>query len=207
MPRKRIVKKENDEIKPSIEDALANRNDNIIARLPLTDKLIKEVIDVKNKHDEPKAFEPDNVFKHEQEIITDNNNLNRSVCFWCCYPITNFSCGMPIAYNAKTDHFQTYGTFCSFQCANAHNFSINSKSIKAWNINNLINQMAKKYGFTNQIRTAPSRYLTEMFGNTMTIEEFRASSNNGDKTFVENIPPMSCVSVSIERLNTSYIQK
>lgn len=215
MPRKRIVKKGThddvvDPTKPTIEDKLANRTENKIVRLPLTDELINEVVNgSKDEHviSEPLAYEPSNVFSHEAEILNHNVDVTRSVCFWCCHPITNFSCGMPISYNSDTDHFKTYGTFCSFHCANALNFNMNSKSDKAWNINQMINDMARRYGITEQIKPAPSRFHTEMFGGPLSIEEFRMAHHNTDRAIVENIPPMSSVVAGMERLNISYIPK
>lgn len=212
MPRKRIIKKEDDinVSKPTIEDRLANRAENKIVRLPLTDELINEVVNGNNDQhvvNEPIAYEPSNVFTNDLELIDNNVDVKRSVCFWCCHPITNFSCGMPISYNSDTDHFKTYGVFCSFQCANAHNFNINSKSDKAWNVNQMINDMARRYGIIEQIKPAPSRFHTEMFGGPLTIEEFRMAHQNNERAIIENIPPMSSVVVGMERLNISYIPK
>jgi hypothetical protein len=212
MPRKRTVKKDEsvDPSKPTIEDKLANRNESKIVRLPLTDELINQVMNNTNDEkqiNEPIAYEPSNVFTHEAELLKHEVDDKRSVCYWCCHPITNFSCGMPISYYSDTDNFKTYGTFCSFQCANALNFNMNSKSDKAWNINQMINDMARRYGITDQIKPAPSRFHTELFGGPLTIEEFRMAHQNIDRAIVENIPPMSSVVVGMERLNISYIPK
>ncbi len=67
--------------------------------------------------------------------------------------------------------------------------------------------LAKRYGFTNIIRPAPSRYLLKMFGGNLTIEEFREAHLKSDKTHILNIPPMISINTSAEILNTSYLAK
>jgi hypothetical protein len=67
--------------------------------------------------------------------------------------------------------------------------------------------LGKRYGFTNTIRPAPSKYLLKMFGGNLTIDEFREAHIKSDKTYVLNIPPMISINSSSEILNTSYLAK
>jgi hypothetical protein len=67
--------------------------------------------------------------------------------------------------------------------------------------------LAKRYGFSNIIRPAPSRYLLKMFGGNLSIEEFREAHLKTDKTYILNIPPMISINTSSEILNTSYLAK
>jgi len=67
--------------------------------------------------------------------------------------------------------------------------------------------LAKRYGFCNTIRPAPSRYLLKMFGGNLTIDEFREAHLKSDKTYILNIPPMISINSSSEILNTSYLEK
>ena len=108
-------------------------------------------------------------------------------------------------YTESTNHFDCYGTFCSFQCVSAYNFSINSRSYKVWDINTLINMLASRYGILENIKPAPSRYVLQMFGGNMTIEEFRMIHKEHDRSLVLNIPPMTNINSSTELLNTSYM--
>jgi hypothetical protein len=59
-------------------------------------------------------------------------------------------------------------------------FSSYNGSDKVWEINSLIQMMSKKYGFTEYVRPAPSKYLLKMFNGNLTIEEFRALHKNNE---------------------------
>ena len=135
-------------------------------------------------------------------------NDNNICCFWCCHNIdTNMKFGMPYNYDTINDTFYIIGSFCSLQCANAYNFSINCGSDKVWEINSWIQMIAKRCGFTKNIRPAPSKYLLKMFGGNLSIDEFREAHLNNDKTYILNIPPMISISSTTEILNTSYLNK
>jgi len=112
---------------------------------------------------------------------------------------------MPIQYDSLTNHYTLYGNFCSFECASAYNFSKNTRSDRVWDINNMINMMAKSYGYEIPINPAPSYELLDIFMGTMDIKEFRCVHKNTDKFYAINIPPHSYVPSVAEILNTSYI--
>ena len=67
--------------------------------------------------------------------------------------------------------------------------------------------IARRFGITNIIRPAPSKYLLKMFGGNLSIDEFREAHLNNDKTYILNIPPMISVNSTNEIINTSYITK
>lgn len=210
MPRKKVVKEKDDKTSSSVDELLANRteDDHVIMQLNLSDDSIHSIThNLKDSYsNEPQAYDPTG-FSHDSEIIKDNKIDSRrsSVCFWCCHELVDFQCGMPIKYNKITDHFEIYGTFCSFQCTSAYNFSINSKSYKVWEINSYINMLANRYGYMDIIKPAPDRYVLKMFGGEMTIEEFRMIHKENDRSLVLNIPPMTNINASTELLNTSYM--
>ena len=210
MPRKKVIKEQEIEKNvSSVDELLANRQDeeHIIMQLNLSDETIDNITNKisQAKISEPIAYEP-LAFSYDSEIINDNHiDLKRSVCYWCCHDLVDFSCGMPITYTSSKDHFEIYGTFCSFQCVSAYNFSINSKSYKVWYINSLINMLAARYGIIENIKPAPSKYVLKMFGGDMTIEEFRMIHKENERSLVLNIPPMTCINSSTELLNTSYM--
>jgi hypothetical protein len=210
MPRK---KKEDVEIlktNSTVDELLSNSTQEyMIMQLPLTENIINKVINSKDivSSKDPIAYQSDDLFINHSEIINDNIiTSKRSVCYWCCHQLTDFSCGLPIKYTESLKHFDIFGIFCSFQCASAYNFSINSKSDKVWDINALINMLASKYGINENIRPAPSKYVLQLFGGEMTIEEFRLVHKENERSLVLNIPPMTTISASTELLNTSYIQ-
>ena len=166
------------------------QNNEILCVCPTSDKNILIDNDIK------KAYE-------------DNTILNRvgACCFWCCHTIDNTVYGMPHNYDSVNDSYLIYGSFCSLQCANAYNFSVHCGSDKVWEINSWIQILGKRYGFDKPIRPAPSRYLLKMFNGHMTIDEFRKSHLNNDKTYLLNIPPMINITTGYEIINTSYLTK
>jgi hypothetical protein len=231
MPRKKavadvVVKKST---KKNIIDTMIkdneNEDDDIILQLAISQNKINNIINNDkndNKIVEPTPYESMCYFTNDAENIScdneyyhnnNNNNFNNienknnSCCFWCCHSINANVYGMPYNYDTMNDTFYVLGSFCSLQCANAYNFSINCGSDKVWEINSWIQMIAKRYGYNNIIRPAPSRYLLKMFGGNLTIEDFREAHLNSDKTHVLNIPPMISINITSEVINTSYLHK
>jgi len=230
MPRKKavqdvIVKKTNKKniIDSMIKDSNSTNDDedDIILELSISQNKINNIIN--NDKNDNKIIEPtpyenisyftndveniscDNEFYHNNNFI--NKNENKSCCFWCCHSIDNNIYGMPYNYDTINDTFYIIGSFCSLQCANAYNFSINSGSDKVWEINSWIQMIGKRCGINNIIRPAPSRYLLKMFGGNLSIDEFREAHLNNNKTYVLNIPPMISINPTNDIINTSYLNK
>ena len=199
------------------------KDEHIILQLPLSKYQIDKIINVDNSKD--CAYEPIPYESHCCYLNEEYNNINEAeiqdeqleniqqtdicsarnlCCFWCCHQIDYKIYGMPMQYSNNT--YFVYGTFCSLQCANAYNFSSYNGSDKVWEINSLIQMMSKKYGFTDYVRPAPSKYLLKMFNGNLTIEEFRTLHKNNETTCVLNIPPMISLPTSYESVNTSYIK-
>ncbi len=227
MPRKQKVNDSND-IKKNKKNLLTtmvkniNKDEHIILQLPLTQTQVDKIVNIKNNDilGDPMPYERNCCFLDEQyntvtNIQPDNEEfLNREsstdfknqYCFWCCHNIEYKLYGMPITYDSINDTYTLYGSFCSLQCANAHNFSVHNGSDKVWEINSMIQMIAKRNGFQNYIRPAPSRYLLKMFNGYLTIEEFRKLHKNNETTHVLNLPPMISISSGYEIVNTSYIK-
>ncbi len=227
MPRKKIntdtnVKKTN---KINIIDTMIREtnenNEDIILQLPISQNKINSIINIEkneNKIIEPSPYESISYFTNGVENIScdneyyqiNNNNYddNNVCCFWCCHNINaNLKYGMPYNYDTINDTFFVIGSFCSLQCANAYNFSINCGSDKVWEINSWIQMIGKRNGYEKFIRPAPSKYLLKMFGGNLNIDEFREAHLNNNKTFILNTPPMISINTTSEILNTSYLNK
>jgi len=232
MPRK--TKQEQSEKKSKktllntiVKNVMNNKEEHVILQLPLSQHHIERIINIdktKEYNYDPLPYESHccyineefNNINHEQEekneecihqsIIPNDVSIDNNIsCFWCCHNIDYKIYGMPMQYTNNT--YFVYGTFCSLQCANAYNFSSYNGSDKVWEINSLIQMMAKKYGIGDYIRPAPSRYLLKMFNGNLSIEEFRSLHQNHESTHVLNIPPMISLPTSYESVNTSYIKK
>jgi hypothetical protein len=200
MPKKKVVKEES--LKKNIEDILGNTeaNTNTIIRLPLTDNLLRDEI---NKVIEPTGYDNGNLENFSE--IAQTNEVKKSMCLWCRHDVADFECGMPIQYDYEKNHYTLYGNFCSFECVSAYNFSKNMRSDRVWDINNMINMLAKAYGYEIPINPAPSYELLDIFMGTMDIKEFRCVHKKSDKFYTINIPPHSYVPSVAEILNISYI--
>lgn len=233
MPRKKAInideKKEPKKNKKNLINTMAakDNNDNdehIILQLPLSQQRINNVIsnEINIDNSLPKPYEPDSFFLNNSQNIANNNqkiitteertkkeesNHNRACCFWCCHPIDQMVFGMPYNYDSINDTYMIYGSFCSLQCANAYNFSVHCGSDKVWEINSWIQILGKRYGFSDVIRPAPSRFLLKMFNGELSIEDFRNAHLNNDKTYLLNIPPMISISTGFDTINTSYLSK
>ena len=196
-----------------------NKGEHIILQLPLSQLQIDKIVNIdKNCNtSEPLPYERNccyldeqfnNILQEENEIVFPKENITEhknQCCFWCCHPIDYKMYGMPINYDTVNQTYMLYGTFCSLQCANAYNFSVHMGSDKLWEVNSMIQMLAKRYGFTNFIRPAPSRYLLKMFNGSLSIDEFRKLHKNNESTHVLNLPPMIAISSAYEVVNTSYI--
>ena len=212
-----------------------NNKDHIILQLPINKNNINNITNVDINTIDPIPYDDkecyfysdnkiidmsfDNLHrnKHDDNIIDSNNNEtvnkvnknieNKSCCFWCIHQIEYMSYGMPMSHDFHTNTYSCHGSFCSLECANAYNFSINSGSDKVWEINSLIQMMAKLYNLKIPVRPAPSRYLLNIFnGGTMSIEEYRELHKTTDTSYVLNLPPMVSIISSYEKINTSYIK-
>lgn len=105
-------------------------------------------------------------------------------CHWCCHPFDTPAVGVPYVMSGDTYH--TLGTFCSFECAAAHNFD-SCRGDTMWERHSLLNHMAHQMGITHNIRCAMSKMVLKMFGGTMSIDVFRA---NHTSIVFEMHPPM-----------------
>ena len=97
-------------------------------------------------------------------------------CFWCCHSFETMPCFIPISLH--NDVYEVYGNFCSFNCAMSFNFS--SNDVNYGERSSLIQDMYYKvYGYDSpKLTFAPPKEVTEMFGGSITIEEYRQSFTN-----------------------------
>lgn len=163
-------------------DGVDNANNaNGITNLKVID-LLKD-FEEKNKHNEW----PSNTSIH---------------CYWCCHKFNNTPFGIPVKY--INDRFHVYGCFCSLECCAAHNMDSKDSSDDIWERSSLINMLARKLGYKNYIKPAPSRLALKIFGGHMEIDEFRSYCNS-NKIMNINFPPMLTMTQQIEEINASDI--
>tara|TARA_B110000259_G_scaffold188163_1_gene245289 strand:+ start:80 stop:889 length:810 start_codon:yes stop_codon:yes gene_type:complete len=222
--------------KKNIMNTMINENteDHIILQLPINKNNINNITNIDINTIDPIPYDDkecyfysdnkiidmsfDNLNRNKDDNVIDSNynetvnkvntNIeNKSCCFWCIHSIEYMSYGMPMSHDFHTNTYSCHGSFCSLECANAYNFSINSGSDKVWEINSLIQMMAKLYNLKIPVRPAPSRYLLNIFnGGTISIEEYRELHKTTDTSYVLNLPPMVSIISTYEKINTSYIK-
>ena len=79
---------------------------------------------------------------------------------------------MPFRYDDRRQRFTTLGTFCSWPCMKAYNLDTGHSKYGEYQM--YITLMRKHmYGQMTPCRVAPKRQCLQVFGGTMTIEEFR----------------------------------
>ena len=202
------------------------KDEHIILQLPLTQHHIDKIINTDKTIEcanEPIPYERNCCFiddkcnnssimsSKKQATIPiveqQTSDFKHLCCFWCCHNIDYKVYGMPIKYDSINDTYILYGSFCSLQCASAYNFSTYNGCDKVWEINSMIQMIAKRYGISNHIRPSPSRYLLKMFNGYLSIEEYRNLHKNNETTHILNLPPMIAISSGYEVVNTSYIAK
>jgi hypothetical protein len=182
----------------NIQDNLINTNDNANGYY----NNANEFNDIQNNIEYINNEGNNTIEKNESEnIIKSVNN-----CYWCCHPINDRIYGMPYKYNVASNTYILFGNFCSFECANAYNFSSHCGSDKVWEINSLIQMLSKHFGHTKPIRPAPSRFLLNIFNGPLSIDEFRKGHKTNDKTHLLNLPPMISTTYNYEIVNTSYLK-
>lgn len=202
---------------------LETKDEHIVLQLPLSQSHIENIINSnKNKKfvNDPVPYERNCCFLDETYNAIEKYSIGVETideetigthaprcCFWCCHDIEYKSFGMPISYDIACDTYTTYGSFCSLQCANAYNFSVNRGSDSLWEINSMIQMIGKRHGILNFIRPAPSKYLLKMFNGFLSIEDFRSLHQNDESSHILNLPPMISIPSGYEIVNTSYIKK
>lgn len=236
MPRKKktdiisdkdIIKKNKKNIMNTMIKEKENDEEHIILQLPLNQDTINNIINNdninKNSKIEPIPYENNCFYDINNKIIINENyneieldkntclvnyqNKKKKNCYWCIHPIEYNIYSMPINYNNISNTYTCCFSFCSLQCANAYNFSINSGSDKVWEVNSLIQMLGKLYNMELPIRPAPSRYLLDIFsGGKLSIEEYRKLHLSNETSHILNLPPMINISSVYEVINTSYIK-
>jgi hypothetical protein len=146
-----------------------------------------DILKLKSKIDELEKLLYDNIkFDKLNEICIDmtKGNIENIHCWWCCSNFDHFPVGIPNNY--RDDTFYTYGYFCSFNCAKAHN--LDNVDNKTEEKNCLLMMLKKKLTSDDvYIKPANPRYSLKIFGGYQTIEEYRKDFKMIDKTIYNKI--------------------
>ena len=141
-----------------------------------------------------------------------NNFLEqKSACFWCTYSFDNASVHIP--KQERGGAIESYGCFCTPECAVAY---LNKESIDSstfWERYSLLNNLyGKIYSYKKNIKPAPNPYylLNKFYGN-MEIEEYRKLLKNNrillviDKPLTKLYPEIHNEDNKVPIINTNIL--
>lgn len=104
--------------------------------------------------------------------------VSMDCCWYCCHQFTSIPVFIPIGWNDRKDMFYLTGNFCSWNCAKSYvimcRYTAKPSSI-SW-----LGLLCKRICFPSKkfegIRPAPPKEHLQMFGGTLSIDEFRQDS-------------------------------
>ena len=143
------------------------------------------------------------VIKKIKNIMMEFQNFNEkkffstNICCWhCCHKFESMPCGIPLAY--KNDIFHVKGVYCSFNCALKSNYDSNISENQIQERESLLYLMYKQMYDVKEVDIpyAPTRETLEMFGGSLTIEEFRVNSSTYEMVY----PPMLSIIPQLEEI-------
>jgi len=123
-------------------------------------------------------------------------------CYWCLHNFNNKVFGLPL--KIVENKFEMYGCFCSPECVTSFNFE-ELKDEFVWERYSYINYLYNDSDI--KIYPAPSRFVLNIFGGELTIEQFR---NITEKKYNGNIllPPLISIIPQLEiyKINDNTIK-
>ena len=133
----------------------------------------------------------------DDEIATNYETKKESIdivqtpstaCFYCNHSFNTKQWQLPINYTKCI--FQMWGNFCSLECARSF-LTYDHHIFNRDKCQSLLALYAmKSFGKYKHIEKAPNKFLLQMYGGPLTIEEFR-KSNESDRMWVVKIPESS----------------
>jgi hypothetical protein len=93
-------------------------------------------------------------------------------CMWHLGPISGQIHGLPISYNNVTGLFETYGKFCSLECAYAYRLEHRSAEGCPIKLLHLAYSKISQEGGGHRLVPAPPRQVLKRFGGKLSSEEF-----------------------------------
>lgn len=210
-PSAKSVAKNADPPLAAVSDESVEEREHVIVQLAIPQDRIDTIVKGDNtESQEPIPYAPMDSFAIENDQVPVTNNSTDftgkvPVCYWCCHPIESMRIGMPTGHDVVHDTFTVFGTFCSLQCATAYNFATHQGSDRVWEIHSWIQLLARKMGIPTPVRPAPSKYLLQLFGGNLSIEEFREAHKTTNRTYILNLPPLINIMTQSECVNTSFM--
>ena len=141
------------------------------------------------------------------ELLVSFKNTNKSqslpestkvACFWCCNQFEGRPCVIPI--REEKGIYEVYGNFCCPECSLAYILDERDDSHVKWEKISLLHRI---YGACvspggGRIYPAPARNTLEMFGGTLTIDNYRKTIRDGKVRIDIHLPPMISILATMD---------
>jgi hypothetical protein len=141
------------------------------------------------------------------ELLVSFKNTNKSqslpestkvACFWCCNQFEGRPCVIPI--REEKGIYEVYGNYCCPECSLAYILDERDDSHVKWEKISLLHRI---YGASvspggGRIYPAPARNTLEMFGGTLTIDNYRKTIRDGKVRIDIHLPPMISILATMD---------
>ena len=108
-------------------------------------------------------------------------------CWHCCHPFDGEPLSLPYKYDELRNKFSLAGRFCSWGCMKTYNITRNGVNRGGIIVGNIVVMRKKMYGIVAPIKAAPDSHALQVFGGTMTIDEFRAFGTRDTSEIINKI--------------------
>ena len=118
-----------------------------------------------------------------------------AACFWCCHGFTHRPVVLPVRDTG--DHLIVMGNFCSPECASAYLFDMRQDAHTRWEQLALLYRV---YGEVcdNNIHPAPPRSILQLFGGSLSIQEYRGLIHSHKVRVDVHLPPMVSILATMD---------
>ena len=133
-------------------------------------------------------------FKDSSEVKTIPA-LSSAACFWCCHTFTHQPVVLPVRDTGE--HLIVMGNFCCPECASAYLFDMRQDAHTRWEQLALLYRV---YGEAcqNLIHPAPPRSILQLFGGSLSIQEYRAMIRSHQVRVDIHLPPMVSILATMD---------
>jgi hypothetical protein len=133
-------------------------------------------------------------FKDSSDVKTIPTTTT-AACFWCCHGFTHRPVVLPIRDTGE--HLLVMGNYCSPECAAAYLFDMRQDAHTRWEQLALLYRV---YGEVcdNNIHPAPPRSILQLFGGSLSIQEYRGLIRSHNVRVDVHLPPMVSILATMD---------
>ena len=133
-------------------------------------------------------------FKDSSEVKTIPSQ-STAACFWCCHSFSHRPVVLPVRDTGE--HLIVMGNFCCPECASAYLFDMRQDAHTRWEQLALLYRV---YGEVcdNNIHPAPPRSILQLFGGSLSIQEYRGLIRSHKVRVDIHLPPMVSILATMD---------